>query len=183
MSVHRDWVSRPPCASSHAAKTLRGRRPTDRLHIALHFGFGSSSAVVRRPSDGSLSPDSFRARWITVAAESGQQQTSRPLPSAQTIGVVSSESCHRHVPKVLVSRRRRQHDRHGYARRLTSGKSPGATARRMSMRDGSWIAVAGLSAGDGVLDTPPDRVAARRFAPCARLATIANPDTPKRTSR
>ena len=73
---------------------------------------------------------------VLAGEEPRQQWTLRPLPSAQTIGVVLSESCHRHVPTILLNRRRRRHDQHG--RPLTSAKQ-GRNIMRTSSLVGAFI--------------------------------------------
>src|SRR5258708_39442654 len=55
--------------------TARPGRRGDRVAAQRNGGFGSFSAIVRRPTDGSLSPDSFRARRMLLTAESGQFRT------------------------------------------------------------------------------------------------------------
>ena len=69
-------MSRPPCASNHAAKRRRGRRPTDRLHIALHFSFGSIASLSSRPRHVRLSSDSGKIAASQRTDVEGQFQSS-----------------------------------------------------------------------------------------------------------
>ena len=121
--------------SSHCRRKAAAVSRADQPQVPGEQDVGSSiAAAFTRPHHSSSTLSGtlgdattlWPAAYPPIAAASGgcrrrqldQQQTSRPLPGAPTIGVVLSENCHRHVPKVLVSRHHPQHDRHGYARPL-----------------------------------------------------------------